>query len=150
MHQRLGTTTTGVGTVSLSFSIDHHTAHRTVMHDLLPKAYQPATAERTWYAEWLKAGHFRSEPSTKDPYSILMPPPNVTGILHFGHVLNHTIQDVYIRWHRLKGSETCWFPGLDHAGIATQTKVEQMLKAEGLTRHDIGREAFIERTWAWK
>lgn len=120
------------------------------MHDLLPKAYQPATAERTWYAEWLKAGHFRSEPSTKDPYSILMPPPNVTGILHFGHVLNHTIQDVYIRWHRLKGSETCWFPGLDHAGIATQTKVEQMLKAEGLTRHDIGREAFIERTWAWK
>lgn len=120
------------------------------MQDLLPKAYQPADAEQTWYQAWLDAGHFRSQPSDKAPYSILMPPPNVTGILHFGHVLNHTIQDVYIRWHRLKGSETCWFPGLDHAGIATQTKVEQMLRSEGLSRHDIGREAFIERTWAWK
>lgn len=79
-----------------------------------------------------------------------MPPPNVTGILHFGHVLNHTIQDVYIRWNRLQGRETCWFPGLDHAGIATQTKVEQELKKEGKTRHDLGREAFIERTYEWK
>ncbi|MFN9150981.1 MAG: valine--tRNA ligase, partial [Bacteroidota bacterium] len=79
-----------------------------------------------------------------------MPPPNVTGILHFGHVLNNTIQDIYIRWARLNGRETCWFPGLDHAGIATQTKVEKELKKQGLRRHDLGREAFIERVWEWK
>ena len=120
------------------------------MSELLPKTYQPTEAEQAWYQAWLRAGHFHSQPSSKAPYSILMPPPNVTGILHFGHVLNHTIQDIYIRWNRLKGAETCWFPGLDHAGIATQTKVEQQLKAEGLTRYDLGREAFIERTWAWK
>ncbi len=79
-----------------------------------------------------------------------MPPPNVTGILHFGHVLNNTLQDIYIRWARLQGREACWFPGLDHAGIATQTKVEQELKSQGVSRHDIGRDAFVEKTWEWK
>lgn len=79
-----------------------------------------------------------------------MPPPNVTGILHFGHVLNNTLQDIYIRWARLSGREACWFPGLDHAGIATQTKVEQELKKEGLSRHDLGRDQFVDRVWDWK
>ncbi|MBU3742902.1 MAG: class I tRNA ligase family protein, partial [Candidatus Kapabacteria bacterium] len=120
------------------------------MSDMLPKTYQPAQAEQSWYDAWLASRQFASAPSNNAPYSILMPPPNVTGILHFGHVLNHTIQDIYVRWNRLKGAEVCWFPGLDHAGIATQTKVEQQLKAEGLTRYDLGREAFIERTWQWK
>ena len=117
---------------------------------MLPKTYQPDQAERSLYDTWMRSGHFRSQPSDRPAYSVLMPPPNVTGILHFGHVLNHTIQDIYIRWNRLKGAEACWFPGLDHAGIATQTKVEQQLKLEGLSRHDLGREAFIEKTWAWK
>jgi valyl-tRNA synthetase len=95
-------------------------------------------------------GVFASTPSQKEPYSILMPPPNVTGILHFGHVLNHTIQDIYIRWNRQLGKETCWFPGLDHAGIATQTKVEQQLESEGTSRTSVGREQFVQRVWDWK
>jgi len=120
------------------------------MNTTLDKTYNASTAERSWYNTWLEKQAFASAPSERPPYSILMPPPNVTGILHFGHVLNHTIQDVYIRWNRLRGNESCWFPGLDHAGIATQTKVEQQLRSEGLSRHDLGREAFIERTWEWR
>lgn len=120
------------------------------MEQSIAKAYDPSVVESSWYEQWLAAGHFASAPSAKTPYSILMPPPNVTGILHFGHVLNHTIQDIYIRWNRLRGKESCWFPGLDHAGIATQTKVEQELRKEGRTRYDLGREAFVERTWQWK
>lgn len=116
----------------------------------LEKTYQPGNSERQWYARWQESGIYHSEPTAETPYSVLMPPPNVTGILHFGHVLNNTIQDIYIRWARLNGRQTCWFPGLDHAGIATQTKVEKELKREGLTRYDMGREAFIERVWEWK
>lgn len=93
---------------------------------------------------------YHSHPSERQPYSILMPPPNVTGVLHFGHVLNITLQDLYIRWHRLKGAEACWFPGIDHAGIATQTKVEQELSNEGISRYDLGRDEFIEKVWEWK
>ncbi len=116
----------------------------------LAPSYNPTESRDRWYHAWQRAGLFRSEPSTKAPYSILMPPPNVTGILHFGHVLNHTIQDLYIRWNMLQGAEARWFAGLDHAGIATQTVVERQLKAEGTNRHELGREAFVERVWQWK
>ncbi len=120
------------------------------MSQALEKTYSPSASESNWYSFWQKSGIYHSEPSDRTPYSVLMPPPNVTGILHFGHVLNNTIQDIYIRWSRLNGRETCWFPGLDHAGIATQTKVEKELKKQGLRRHDLGREAFTERVWEWK
>jgi valyl-tRNA synthetase len=117
----------------------------------LPKAYEPTTIEHRWYAYWLEHRFFTaSESSSKPAYSLLMPPPNVTGILHFGHILNHTIQDIYIRWNRMKGKEVCWFPGTDHAGIATESKVVQQLKKEGISRHDLGREKFLERVWQWK
>jgi valyl-tRNA synthetase len=120
------------------------------MSTQLDKSYSPSESEQRWYKTWQEQGIYRSAPSEKDAYSIVMPPPNVTGILHFGHVLNNTLQDIYIRWARLQGKESCWFPGLDHAGIATQTKVEQELKKGGTSRHDIGREAFVEKTWEWK
>ncbi|NQW28933.1 MAG: valine--tRNA ligase [Ignavibacteria bacterium] len=116
----------------------------------LEKIYSPNSVQDKWYESWNSNGLFSSSPSQKAPYSILMPPPNVTGILHFGHILNNTLQDIYIRWNRLKGNEACWFPGIDHAGIATQTKVEQELKKEGISRRDIGREAFVDRVWEWK
>jgi valyl-tRNA synthetase len=117
----------------------------------LPKAYEPATIEQKWYSYWLERRFFTaSDASLKPAYSILMPPPNVTGILHFGHILNHTIQDIYIRWNRMKGKEVCWFPGTDHAGIATESKVVQQLKKEGISRHDVGRDKFLERAWQWK
>lgn len=117
----------------------------------LSKSYDPSGIEQSTYERWLKSGVFSSKPnSDKTPYSILMPPPNVTGVLTMGHVINNTIQDIYIRRHRMLGEETCWFPGLDHAGIATQTKVEQKLREEKLTRHDLGREKFLEQVWDWK
>lgn len=120
------------------------------MSTQLDKSYSPSDSEQRWYQTWQDLGIYGSAPSSKEAYSIVMPPPNVTGILHFGHVLNNTLQDIYIRWARIQGKESCWFPGLDHAGIATQTKVEQELKKSGVSRHDIGREAFVEKTWEWK
>ena len=117
----------------------------------LSKSYDPSGIEQSTYERWLKSGVFSSVPNRETtPYSILMPPPNVTGVLTMGHVINNTIQDIYIRRHRMQGEETCWFPGLDHAGIATQTKVEQKLREEKLTRHDLGREKFLEQVWDWK
>lgn len=117
----------------------------------LEPVYNPGKTERKWYQWWEQRKLFRADvTSSKPPYSILMPPPNVTGMLTMGHVLNNTIQDIYIRWHRMRGYEVCWFPGIDHAGIATQSKVEQQLEREGLTRHDLGREKFLERVWQWK
>lgn len=117
----------------------------------LAKSYSPADIEAGLYQRWESSDLFSAtEHTDKEPYSILMPPPNVTGILHFGHVLNHTIQDIYIRRARMNGKESCWFPGLDHAGIATQTKVEQQLRKEKITRYDLGREQFLEKVWAWK
>lgn len=117
----------------------------------LSKSYEPQVIESKHYASWQANNLYRSEINhNKKPYSILMPPPNVTGILHFGHVLNHTLQDIYIRRHRMTGNEVCWFPGLDHAGIATQTKVEQELRKDKLTRHDLGREKFTSKVWDWK
>jgi valyl-tRNA synthetase len=115
------------------------------------KAYNPKDVENKWYEKWVNRGIFyASEYSEKTPYSILMPPPNVTGILHFGHVLNITLQDLFIRLKRMNGYEACWFPGTDHAGIATQSKVEAELRKQGLTRYDLGREKFVEKVWEWK
>ena len=118
----------------------------------LPKAYEPQAVEKKWYAAWLEHSCFHAdETSEKEAYSIVIPPPNVTGILHLGHVLNNTIQDILCRRARQQGKEVLWLPGTDHAGIATQTKVEQELREkEGKTRRDIGREAFLERVWDWK
>ena len=118
----------------------------------LPKAYEPTEVEKSWYQAWLDAKCFEADPSSeKPPYSIVIPPPNVTGILHLGHVLNNTIQDILARRARQKGCEVLWLPGTDHAGIATQTKVERQLRdEEGKTRRDIGREAFLEKVWEWK
>ncbi|MCX6146018.1 MAG: class I tRNA ligase family protein, partial [Candidatus Kapabacteria bacterium] len=117
-----------------------------------PKNFDFNLANDTWYQTW-KENHIfdANNKSEKKPYSILMPPPNVTGILHFGHVLNHTLQDLYIRQKRMQGYEVCWFPGLDHAGIATQSRVEKELKTTvNLTRYDLGRDKFLERVWQWK
>jgi len=116
------------------------------------KSYEARDVEAKWYAAWQQAGCFTGEAAVgQETYSIVIPPPNVTGILHMGHVLNNTLQDALIRRARLEGKAACWIPGTDHAGIATQTMVEKHLKkTEGKTRHDLGREAFLERVWAWR
>ncbi|MGJ8678586.1 MAG: valine--tRNA ligase [Akkermansiaceae bacterium] len=118
----------------------------------MPKAYEPQAVETQWYAAWLENGCFHAdETSEKEGYSIVIPPPNVTGILHLGHVLNNTIQDILARRARQQGKEVLWLPGTDHAGIATQTKVERKVRdEEGTTRRELGREAFLERVWDWK
>lgn len=117
--------------------------------ETLPTRYDFAAAEARWYEFWEKRGYFKPRPG-KGRFVVMMPPPNITGILHMGHVLNNTIQDVLVRWHRMKGEETLWQPGIDHAGIATMNKVEQEIAREGKTRFDVGREEFLRRTWAWK
>ncbi len=116
----------------------------------LPKAYEPSQHESAIYALWEGGGHFqpRGDPR-KPPFCIVMPPPNVTGALHMGHALTATLEDTLVRWHRMKGEPTLWLPGVDHAGIATQNVVERELAKEGLTRHDLGREAFLARVWDW-
>jgi valyl-tRNA synthetase len=117
----------------------------------MDSAYTPAAVEPGIYALWEKAGAFRADPaSAREPYVIVIPPPNVTGSLHMGHAVNNALQDLLIRWKRMQGRETCWIPGTDHAGIATQNVVEKELKKEGKSRWDLGREAFLQRVWAWK
>ena len=118
----------------------------------LPKTYDPKLAENKWYSFWQDHNCFTANAaSTKAAYSIVIPPPNVTGILHMGHVLNNTIQDILARKARMEGKEVLWLPGTDHAGIATQVMVEKKIrKEEKLTRHDLGREKFVERVWEWK
>ncbi|QDE98278.1 valine--tRNA ligase [Myxococcus xanthus] len=118
----------------------------------LSKAYEPTEVEARRYAFWLERNYFRAEaPSDKPPFSIVLPPPNVTGSLHIGHALTATIQDILTRWKRMSGFNALWLPGTDHAGIATQMVVEKELKkTEGKSRHDLGREAFLERVWEWK
>ncbi|MES2705442.1 MAG: valine--tRNA ligase [Verrucomicrobiota bacterium] len=119
----------------------------------LSKAYAPGEVEETWYARWLEAGCFSADPASARPgYSIVIPPPNVTGILHLGHVLNNTIQDILARRARMKGFEVMWLPGTDHAGIATQNTVEKNLKKQGIIKHrdDLGREGLVEKIWEWK
>jgi valyl-tRNA synthetase len=121
------------------------------MPEPMDKAYDPGKVETPLYDYWMERQVFAAEVNPdREPYCIVIPPPNVTGVLHMGHALDETIQDVLIRWHRMRGHETLWLPGTDHAGIATQNKVEAQLEAEGLTRHDLGRERFVERTWQFK
>ena len=115
----------------------------------LDKAYDPHAIETRIYQAWEQAGTF--QPRGQGPaYCIMIPPPNVTGSLHMGHAFNNTVMDALTRWHRMRGFNTLWQPGTDHAGIATQMVVERQLNAEGKTRHDLGREQFIERVWSWK
>jgi valyl-tRNA synthetase len=119
----------------------------------LPKTYNPEGIEDKWYSTWTEQKSFKPTPSKngKGTYTILMPPPNVTGKLHMGHALDHTVQDVLVRFKRMQGFETLWVPGQDHAGIATQAKVEEKIfKEEGKTKHDLGREEFLKRVWEWK
>ena len=118
----------------------------------LEKTYNPSEIEDKLYKKWIDGGYFHAEPdSKKEPYTIVIPPPNVTGQLHMGHALDETLQDVLIRYKRMQGYSALWLPGTDHAGIATQIKVEENLRVnEGLTRYDLGREKFLERVWDWK
>ena len=117
----------------------------------LPKGYKFDEVEKRWYTYWLEQKTFSAKMEDgKDYFSIVIPPPNVTGVLHIGHALNSTLQDILVRYHRMKGDNTIWVPGTDHAGIATQNVVERQLATEGLTRHDLGREKFIERVWQWR
>lgn len=119
--------------------------------EIMPKAYEPVSQESKWYREWKEKGYFRAdENSDAPPFSIVIPPPNVTGTLHIGHALNNTIQDIIIRYKRMDGFNALWIPGTDHAGIATQNVVERMLKGEGKERLTLGREKFIEYVWKWK
>ena len=116
----------------------------------ISKTYQPKEAEERWYQYWLDHKFFRSVPDEREPYTIVIPPPNVTGVLHMGHMLNNTIQDVLIRRARMKGKNACWVPGTDHASIATEAKVVAMLKEKGINKKDLTREEFLKYAWEWK
>jgi valyl-tRNA synthetase len=115
----------------------------------IPSRYDPGKAESKWYGYWMKNGFFRSIPDEREPYTIVIPPPNVTGVLHMGHMLNNTIQDVLVRRARMQGKNACWVPGTDHASIATEAKVVAKLKSEGIDKKDISREEFISHAWEW-
>jgi valyl-tRNA synthetase len=115
----------------------------------IPSKYEPGKAEDKWYKYWLDNGFFKSTPDEREPYTIVIPPPNVTGVLHMGHMLNNTIQDVLIRRARMQGKNACWVPGTDHASIATEAKVVDKLKSEGITKHDLTREQFLGYAWEW-
>jgi valyl-tRNA synthetase len=122
-----------------------------VAKESIAKVYDPKSVEDKWYQYWLDNDVFHSEPHDGlTPYTIVIPPPNVTDVLHMGHAYNNTIQDIFIRYRRMSGFETLWMPGTDHAGIATQNVLEKSLAKEGLTRHDLGREKFVERVWQWR
>jgi valyl-tRNA synthetase len=116
----------------------------------ISKTYQPKQAEDKWYSYWLQHGFFKSVPDEREPYTIVIPPPNVTGVLHMGHMLNNTIQDVLIRRARMKGKNACWVPGTDHASIATEAKVVALLKEQGINKKDLTREEFLSHAWDWK
>ncbi|HOD17960.1 MAG TPA: valine--tRNA ligase [Candidatus Cloacimonadota bacterium] len=117
----------------------------------ISKTYSPSQIEKKWYQFWSEKGYFTPKiDKAKTPFTVLMPPPNVTGVLHMGHVLNNTLQDIIVRYHRMLGEPTLWLPGVDHAGIATQNVVEKQLAAQGKTRHDIGREELVKLIWQWK
>jgi valyl-tRNA synthetase len=119
--------------------------------EVLTKVYEPRASEAKWYQYWLEHDLFHAaDVSDKKPFSIVIPPPNVTGMLHMGHALNNVLQDIVVRYKRMQGYNALWMPGMDHAGIATQNVVEQELAREGLSRHDLGRDQFIERVWKWK
>lgn len=121
----------------------------TTLNDI-PKTYDPSNTESRWYKHWVDNGFFRSTPDERQPYTIVIPPPNVTGVLHMGHMLNNTIQDVLIRMKRMQGFNACWVPGTDHASIATEAKVVALLKEQGISKSDLSREEFLKHAWVWK
>jgi len=116
----------------------------------IAKKYDPSQVESKWYAKWMEKGYFHSEPDKREPYTIVIPPPNVTGVLHMGHILNNTIQDILIRRARMNGYNACWVPGTDHASIATEAKVVAKLRDEGIDKYSLSRDAFLEHAWEWK
>ena len=118
------------------------------MKDLASR-YDPSIVEEKWYKHWEESGYFHSEPDDRESYSIVIPPPNVTGILHMGHMLNNAVQDILIRKARLDGKNACWVPGTDHASIATEAKVVRMLREQGIKKSDLTREEFLKHAWAW-
>src|ERR1041384_973175 len=115
----------------------------------LPSIYSPSGIEDKWYQFWISRRFFNSKPDHREPYSVVIPPPNVTGVLHMGHMLNNTLQDVLVRRARMLGYNACWVPGTDHASIATEAKVVQLLAEKGIHKTDITREAFLEHAWEW-
>src|SRR3989442_10711039 len=116
----------------------------------IDKEYRPERFEMKWYAFWHRHDLFRAGKNlSAPPFTIVIPPPNITGKLHLGHALNNTLQDILIRWRRMQGRDALWLPGTDHAGIATQMVVERELRSRGISRHDIGREKFVEEVWRW-
>ena len=117
----------------------------------LEKVYDPKQVEDKTYRFWEEGRYFHAEPNPeKKPYTIVIPPPNITGKLHMGHALDETLQDILIRWRRMQGYETLWLPGTDHASIATEAKIVEAMRQEGVTKEDLGREGFLKRAWAWK
>ena len=121
------------------------------MAENISKVYEPQNFEKEIYAKWEADKNFHTTADAAgEPYSIVIPPPNVTGQLHMGHALDETLQDILIRYHRMRGFNTLWMPGCDHAGIATQAKVEESLREEGTNRYELGREKFLQRVWQWK
>ena len=116
----------------------------------IPKTYDPRSAEERWYSHWMTKGYFHSEPDDREPFTVVIPPPNVTGVLHMGHMLNNTIQDVLVRKARMEGKNACWVPGTDHASIATEAKVVQKLRQEGIKKSDLSREEFLKHAFDWK
>src|ERR1700710_697563 len=116
----------------------------------LSKNYEPAEVESKWSAHWAAKNYFNSYPDHRSPYTVVIPPPNVTGVLHMGHTLNETVQDILIRKARMSGFNACWVPGSDHASIATEAKVVQMLKEKGIDKDKISREEFLEYAFEWK
>ncbi|MDG1147821.1 MAG: valine--tRNA ligase, partial [Crocinitomicaceae bacterium] len=115
-----------------------------------PKTYEPQQAEEKWYSHWMEKGYFHSEPDEREAYTVVIPPPNVTGVLHMGHMLNNTIQDVLVRRARMLGKNACWVPGTDHASIATEAKVVQKLRKEGIKKSDLSRDEFLAHAFEWK
>ena len=111
--------------------------------------YDPAVVEKKWYSFWMEKKLFHSEPDGREPYTIVIPPPNVTGVLHMGHMLNNTIQDILVRRARMTGKNACWVPGTDHASIATEAKVVNKLRDAGIDKHSLSREEFLEHAWEW-
>ncbi|HEY4761734.1 MAG TPA: class I tRNA ligase family protein, partial [Thermoguttaceae bacterium] len=142
---------TACGFALPTFYQRHTMSIKTTIIDL-PKQYNHVSAQEQWYRFWEEKGYFHSEPNPKKkPYTIVIPPPNVTGALHLGHALDNTLQDILIRQKRMQGFETLWMPGTDHAGIATQAVVERrLLEEEKLSRHELGQEGLVARIWQWK
>ena len=120
------------------------------MYMSLSKTYEAQKAEQKWYQHWLDKNYFHSTPNDREPYTIVIPPPNVTGVLHMGHMLNNTIQDVLVRKARMEGKNACWIPGTDHASIATEAKVVNKLAEKGIKKSDLTREEFLNHAWEWK